>query len=271
MRMTMRRKNPPERRLRPDRSPHRLLWMILLSATGVWAATITGTIKDPQGHPIAGAVVSAVLKATPSVTLTAVATTPTSIVPPSGPPPQTGPSFLPAMSKKPSGTDGSFEIDNLSAGTFYLCASKADSDLLNPCWWSNTPTMVTAPAAGVSLVAAHGVTIALRVHDAQGLIAARPATDDVVIGTVRGTSPFIPARVIERDGTGKTLGLTAPPGAVVSLLVRSKNLSLNDDKGVALATGVGIPLTAPAVSAGSGPTGLPVPVLTVHVGGRKAQ
>ena len=246
--------------------------LLVLICAGAQAATITGTIQDQQCKPEAGAIVSAVVKAGPAVAVAAATVTAPVAPPPPSQPIQTGPpSFMPVMAKAASGADGSFEIDNVPAGAVYLCATKADSDVLNPCWWSATPPTVTAPASGVSLVVAHGVTIALRVHDAQGLIAARPSVDDILIGTTQGNSPFIPARVMERDGAGKTLGLTVPPAAVLNLLVRSKNFSMNDDKGLALPVGVGIPLTAPAVSSAIGPTGLPVALMTVHVTGRVAR
>ena len=216
---------------------------------------ITGTVTDDRGAPIAGAIVTAGLRA--------------AVVPGT-----TGPKGLPLPypANGPTDDKGSFEIDNLPAGTFALCVDKFETAVLNPCWWKDQPVMTKvaagATASGVSVVAPTGIVISVRVQDSQGLLT-NLANDDVRVGTYHGKSSFIPALVSSRDPNGKTVVLAVLPGQALSLAVSSSNYALADANGNVLGPGeTQIPVAASALPGTASAAGA-APVLTVQVTGTK--
>lgn len=183
---------------------------------------ITGTIVDDSGTPIQGARVAASLWSSAK---------PISFVP--GRPP----AFMPVPAKALSGSKGEFQVEGLFAGTYYVCVEKPEGAILNPCLWADPPASVDvaegATTSGVSVAAAKGVTINVRVHDEKGLLSANPAKDDVRVGISRRT--FIPGRISGRDPAGRTMSVIVPRGQAASISVSSSAFALADDKGAALA------------------------------------
>ncbi len=227
-----------------------IIILLLAFAAAAFSQTgcITATVVDDSGAPIQGASVAAALwssaKPVPFV---------------AGRPP----AFMPVPAKALTGSKGEFQVEGLVAGKYYVCVEKPEGAILNPCLWADTPVSVDvadgAITSGVSVVAAKGATLNIRVQDAKGLLRVNPAADDVRIGTSHRVSVFIPGRVSGIDPAGRTMSVIVPRGQAASISVSSSAFALADDKGVALANTT-IQLTSDAVAkAGT------APVITVHV------
>ena len=181
-------------------------------------------------------------------------------------------SFPPTYTVKTS-TDGTFTFSGLGAGTYRLCAQKPSASLLDPCLWRSQPTMVSvsagAQAGPVSLSIQRGVLINVQVNDPQGLIAAKGAVDDILIGTrttVPGT-PFLAASVVSKTSTGKLVCLIVPPNLAQQILLSSQRFKLGDALGTALsAASIYQTITTPGLNA----TATSAPFLTLTVVGAAA-
>ncbi len=228
---------------------HRIIVFCAFAATAFsQTGGITGNVVDDGGAPIQGASVSASLwssaKPVPFV---------------AGRPP----AFMPVSAKALTGSKGEFQVDGLVAGKYYVCVEKPDSAILNPCLWADPPVSVDVEegkaASGVSVVAAKGVSLNIRVQDAKGLLRANPAADDIRVGTSHRQSLFIPGRVSGTDPAGRTMSVIVPRGQPASISVASSAFVLADDKGAALASST-IQLTTDAVAKAGA-----APVITIQV------
>jgi hypothetical protein len=206
------------------------------SAAATQNAVIKGVVTDEVGHPENGVVVTA------------------NLLPPVAAGAAIPASFVFFSANALSAANGSFEIDGLPAGTFSLCAEKQGSQLLNPCIWG-TPTKVAVASGatenGTAVKVQNGVTIVVRVADPKGTLAGNPQADDILIGTGYRKSPFVRARTITKDGTGRTLTLTVPPGLALNVSVTSRALQLADGGGQLLAPGAALPVVAATLAAGA--------------------
>jgi hypothetical protein len=72
--------------------------------------------------------------------------------------------------------------------------------------------------------------VTVRVQDAEGLLTANPANDDVRIGTCHGKSPSVPGLVRGRDATGRRMSVVVPPGLPSTILVSSAAFALAEDR-----------------------------------------
>jgi hypothetical protein len=215
------------------------------------ASSMSGTLKDTGGAPVAKALVTAYLQAK-----------------------STDGKFPPVFNTT-TGSDGSFTFTGLVAGTYLLCAERPDIALLNPCFWAAKKTNATVPAGGsatgVSLVAEKGVAINIRVNDSKGLVSASPLLDDVIIAVKPTTGPGLPVRVAAKDGTGKTLTALVPQAQAVDVFIYSGKLVLADSKGTAFATpNAKVTVTAPTATAASQSSSQTVitPDVTINIQGQ---
>jgi hypothetical protein len=200
---------------------------LLAQSTGA----VSGGLKSTSGAPVAGAIVAAYLQGTTS----------------------TNGSFPPVFNTL-TGSDGSFALNGLLAGTYVLCAQEATIGLLDPCSWSTKPTSVTVTSggsvSGVSLVAQLGVALNIRVNDPKGLTSSNPSMDDVLVGVKAPTGPPVPAQLISKDSSGKMLLVLAPAGLAASIVVYSANFSLADNQGDSFSTpNVMVTVNAPSATA----------------------
>lgn len=221
---------------------------------------VTGTVVDASGQPITGALVRAGMRSSPQpIPLT----------------PGKPPAFMPVSSAAPSGAKGEFQIDGLYAATYAMCVYKPQSTVLDPCLWSDTPVAVTlaegSTASGVTVTAAQGTIVNIRVLDPTGFINANPGKDDLRVGIKRGKSPFIPALPTARDSSGKTMSLAVPIGQPISLTVASTGLALADSAGASLGADGGdeTQISVPAAALANAAAGSKAPVLTISVNGPK--
>lgn len=240
-----------------------VLMVFVLSTTASLAQTgrITGTLTDGSGTPIAGGMVMASLRSSPAP----IPWTP-------GRPP----AFMSVRANAASTEKGEFQIDGLLVGTYVLCVETSHGAYLNPCLWTDQPVRVEmaedARVSGVSVVAPKGANVTIRVQDIQGLLVADPANDDLRVGAYNGRSPFIPARVISRDGNGKTLSLAVPRGKAANIAISSSAFALADEKGKAFGAGEAqIPVPSSSIDSIPADVGAPTPTVTVQVTGRKGK
>jgi hypothetical protein len=231
-----------------------LIFVLVAGIAAAQGVSVSGTVTDDGGTPIAGAIVSASLRSSAA----AHPLTPGKV-----------PAFMAVMAKKPSGANGDFAIDGLLQGTYVLCV-RANGPYLDPCVWADQPvsvdTTVGSVISGARVVAARGVTVTVRVNDPAALITADPAKDDVIVGTYNGRLPFVPALVDSRDANGKTMRIVAPAGKPVVIGVASATMALADDKDNGLGDGE-TKFTIPANKIVQTPAGVgaATPTLTVQV------
>lgn len=217
----------------------RRVLMIIYGFAAVLSAQNTGTmsgiLNSTSGTPVTGALVSAYLQAA-----------------------GTGGGFPPVFNAQ-TGADGSFSLSGLTAGTYVLCAERADIALLNPCFWATKATSVTvasgASVSGVSLTAELGVPLTVLVNDPMGLLASNPTLDDLIIAVRPATSgPALPAQLISKNSAGKTLTVLVPQGKPAAILIYSAKLSLSDNQGDSFSTpNVAVTVNVPNASSSSSP------------------
>ena len=218
---------------------------------------VTGTVVDASGQPITGALVRATMRSSPKpIPLT----------------PGRAPAFMPVASIAPSGEKGEFQIDGLYAATYAMCVYKPQSAVLDPCLWSDAPVVVTlaegSTSSGVTVTAAQGTVVNIRVLDPTGFLNANPGKDDLRVGIHRGKSPFIPALPTSRDSGGKNMSIVVPTGQAVNLSVASAGLVLAGNAAPS-AGAEEAQISVPAAALANAASGSKTPVLTISVTGPK--
>jgi len=227
----------------------RLLMIICGFAAGLSAqstGTVTGILTSTAGTAVPGASVAAYLQGAAS----------------------TNGKFPPAFNAL-TASDGSFSLNGLLAGKYLLCAEQVNAALLNPCFWSASPTTVTVASGGsvtgVSLVAQLGVALNIRVNDPTSLISNNPKLNDIVIEVRPAIGPALPAELASKDSTGETFTVLAPQAEPATILVYSANFSLSDNQGDSFTTpNAVVTVKAPNVSTAGTPSGTPNLTLTIQ-------
>ena len=220
-------------------------------------ARVTGTVVDALGQPIAGALVRAAMRSSAKpIPLTS----------------DRPPAFMPVAAAVPSGTKGDFQIEGLYAATYAMCVYKPQSTVLDPCLWSDTPVVVTlaegSTSSGVTVSAAQGTIVKIRILDPTGFLNANPGKDDLRIGINRGKSPLIPVLPTSRDSVGKTMTVAVPIGQPLNFMVASTGLALAGEGGASLGAEES-QISVPAAALASAAAGSNAPVLTISVTGPK--
>jgi hypothetical protein len=143
-----------------------------------------------------------------------------------------------------SAADGSFQLQNLPAGTYSLCVKPADDGYLDPCEWGQTASSVTVTAGQKSTgnlpTASAGSVLKIRIQDTAQLLFQKGKSGylpDLLVGIFGPNGMFYPAHVANRDIRGLDLQLTIPFNTPLSLSVTSKAAKLADSTGVALPAG----------------------------------
>lgn len=168
--------------------------------------------------------------------------------------PKAAAAMLAPISTATTGTNGSFVLQNLSAGTYLVCAEVAG--FLNPCHWSSTPpTFLVNAGQSVSNAAIHlnpGHPLQVQINDPQGLLANEGKTSGAFlhIGVQAVSGVFQRAVLADSNATSRHYVITVPYDSPVNTLVSGGTFQLNDNAGVAIAnTGKPTQVTVPSVGA----------------------
>ncbi len=189
------------------------------------SGTLTGSVTDTNGAPLAGI----------SVSYGSVASRPAPVV---------GGSLVPASvvsGSVSSDASGNFSVSGLPAGAYALCTNSPSAPYLDLCTWRPGVT-VTVPAGGSAsqvLVLERGVYLNVRVNDPSHLL---PQVVDgpwaprkLVVGVRYGSGAYQGAINIEADSAGRSYQSVIPVGVPFSLWLFSRDVALAESSGAALA------------------------------------
>jgi hypothetical protein len=204
------------------------------------SASLTGSVVDDSGHPVAGARV--LISHAPSVK-----------PPVAAPPVITGP--LAAMVT--ADANGAFHADGLAPDQYIACAETSAPGLLDPCHWSTSAPSFTVSAgqtvSGMEIVMKRGTVLQIHVDDPQQLLKSvtGPVDFDLEIHVVTGKGLHYSAPIQSSTATGRDHAIAIPFDTSLSLRVLSAHLTVNDQSGElfpALGAAVNVPAgTTPAV------------------------
>jgi hypothetical protein len=188
------------------------LGIALLTAGQAWGQqTVTGTVANVEGEPVANAV----------VTLVAVS-------------PGVAPdSYLSAR----SGVDGAFTIGNVPKGDYRACVRSATSPILDPCIWGGFPVTISvlgsAAPRPARVVATQGVELGVRVEDPEGRLAAfdekasrRPP---LIVGVFTPRKMYIPMALAAAGATVRQYRVIVPAGVALRLAMTSADFEFETD------------------------------------------
>lgn len=207
-------------------SAHRLSCASLLRVCGLGLALcvpgmaalplgrITGNVQTANGKAVRGAVVTAA-----------------PIVPPAD-------GSMGRATRAISAADGTFVLDQVPAGQYWICAAVAGSQLLDPCQWSASPVTVTlsdeSTHTGVAITLQKGTFIHIRVDDSAHLLrpiaksGIAPAPFFVKMWGLHGPMPVMP---LFDDDNGRTFRAVVPFDTPVRLRTIAPNLQVADQTG----------------------------------------
>lgn len=178
---------------------------------------LTGLVLDDKGAPIAGAIVTI------------------------GRSDVDGPLFATESYLQQTQSDGSFYFSGLSAGPFVTCAFARGRVLVDPCQWSDAPSIIRIPdGSGVvtnNLQLQLGAKVSIRVDDPlQALSITPPDTTGspgrlLLMGVWTSEGRFHASWQISSDSTGRNHILVIPPDVDVEFAVSTVNLSATDATG----------------------------------------
>jgi hypothetical protein len=153
-----------------------------------------------------------------------------------------------------TGSQGTFEISGIPAGSYHLCTGLSVPGRLASCLYEPKPVVVPVgigtSATGVTLVAAAGTTVTVQVTDAAGKIQA--GSPFAIGATAVGSAWAFFARLVSQSSTQLTYQMTLPKDYNFQLVVDTP-LAVTDAKGytvvakqpgMVLATSSGNPITA---------------------------
>ncbi len=186
--------------------------------------TLTGSVTDTNGAPLAGVLVRYM-----------------SLAPPSAPAPHA--SLVPAnvvSGSVSSDRSGNFSVFGLPAGAYGLCTNSLSAPYLDLCTWK--PGVTVAVSAGGSasqtLVRERGVYINVGVNDPSHLL---PQAVDgpwtprkLVVGVRYGSGAYQGVANTEVDSAGRSYRSVIPAGVPFTLWLFSTDVALADSSGAAL-------------------------------------
>jgi hypothetical protein len=225
---------------------------VAVAAKGPGTGTISGTVLDETGKPIAGATVSLALELPAAVKGVAPV------------------AFTPHRALAISAKDGTFSAGNMPAGLTKVCVQVANSDYLETCRWPVTQTRVTIGAGQTvklpAISMAKGFRRQIRVNDLQGVLTkttvgpgAAKTTPAIILGAFAANHMFTNAQKTGQDATGYDYAVLVPFDLPLQVSVFSKAVALADSTGKA-ASGGGV---VKAVTIASGTAIVPVTQVSV--------
>jgi Carboxypeptidase regulatory-like domain len=202
--------------------------------------SVTGSVVDDSGHPVAGARV--LISHAPS------------IKPPVPAPPVITGSLAAMVTADANGT---FHVDTLSPDQYIACAETSTPGFLDPCHWAASAPAFTISAgqttSGVKIVMAKGAVLQVHINDGQALLkpTAGPVDFDFQIHVVTSKGFHHGAPIQSSTALGRDHVITIPFDTPVTVRVLSAHLAVNDQSGKAISpmgTSINVPAgTTPSV------------------------
>ncbi|HEY3838511.1 MAG TPA: carboxypeptidase-like regulatory domain-containing protein [Bryobacteraceae bacterium] len=148
-----------------------------------------------------------------------------------------------------SASDGSFQLQGLSAGTYTVCVQVVSQAYLNPCDWSGNGRAPVNPANSVSINAGQkstgttlklqtGSILTVKMQDTAQLLNQKTKSGyapDLMLGVAGPARTFHQMRAAAADATGTTYQVVVPFDMPLNVQVKSRALKLGDATGAALA------------------------------------
>jgi hypothetical protein len=200
-----------------ESSGRRVLALVLLATAGVAfaqdstdprTAALLGAVSDERGNPVRG------------VRVSAARVSGAKLAEPFG--------YRFAI----SGSSGGFELRNLPAGLYQLCAVASGGELLNPCEWSsNPPAAIVQPGqirSDVSIVLRRGKAIQVRIDDLDKKFKRGPkgSVDEPVAVWLVSPAGIHAVPVMAEDADGVNFSIAVPFQTPLQLDVRSGRFDL---------------------------------------------
>jgi len=206
---------------------------LLFVGPAAFAATVSGTVVDDSGAPVAGAKVY-------------YNNAPKIVTDRAGHTQAHGPVITSTTS---TGKDGSFSLSDLPAGVYWLCAEGIQPTQIRSCDWGFDATKIdlsTAPSATNAKLQVHdGVTLTFQVNDSRNQIkdfasdAGKPAAPgNFRIFLVDGAR-LKPAQPVSATGNTRKYALVVPKTRALRLLLDTKLTVVNQTSGPTLPGKVG--------------------------------
>lgn len=192
--------------------------------------SLQGSVTDPQGRPLAGAVVR--YQSIPPSVAAGVRATP-------------APGETVAGGTVATDANGRFTLAGLPFAPHLLCASVPSAPYLDPCIWGQAVRTTVSAGATTSqaLILVKGVYLNVRVNDPMRLL---PQVVDgpwtprkLLVGVVYGTGAYQGARNTAVDSAGRDYQLIIPAGKPFRLWLYSTDLALTDASGAAVTSPAG--------------------------------
>jgi len=238
------------------RHKYRCQWPYVL-ALGILGAhcllaansSVTGSVVDDSGHPIAGARV--LISYAPS------------IKPPTAAPPVIAGSLAAMVTADNNGT---FLAGGLGPGQYIACAETTAPGYLDPCHWATAAPGFSVNAGtttpGVKIVMARGAVLWVHIDDPQKLLkpAAGPVDLYFEIHVVTAKGFHYSAPIQSSTAAGRDHAITIPFDIPLNLRVLSAHLAVNDQSGNPM---------PPAGTTVNAPGGSTPPVIGLTIAGKK--
>jgi hypothetical protein len=205
---------------------------IIAAAVSATAQTgsIQGTVRDSQGTPIKGAVVS--YHRLPTYVSTAPQPFSTSQQSSAGTL-HLVPGEVPVDRAVTTDAVGSHKTSGLSAGTYTMCVNVPGQRYLDPCQWSTAPSVTVSDnqTSTLNVVIRTGVFVRIRINDPQHLL---PTSEQhpldfprLTAGVFFGTGAFNAAQRSTVDSTGQDYLLAIPVKTPLTLWISSRYVTLS--------------------------------------------
>jgi len=159
-----------------------------------------------------------------------------------------------------SGSDGSFSIANLAAGTYNVCVNMPSSQFLDPCHWS-APVSVTLTSGqvlkGLQVKVKQGTTVTVHLNDPSQLLSAnegKKAGAHMLVGVWTPDGLFHAASVSSKGNAAREYSVTVPYDTALQLSLFSGFFQMADSNGKAVnQTGALVPLQFSSLSPATKP------------------
>lgn len=141
-----------------------------------------------------------------------------------------------------TGSDGSFTIKGLTAGTYAVCGSVRGGGYLDPCIWNlEVPTVQIATGQAISghrLVLAKGSLLQVRFNDTAAILGTAGAPGEVgphiLIGVFTDRRTWVSLAIVAKDALGRSLQTTIPFDKNITLHFVGSGVQVKDGTGAAV-------------------------------------